>query len=216
MLFQELGVASLVCHSSTKSVRVREDIGTLYGSPGHLKFIEWRQKITVTIPQRALTESWERYGIYSSYVTKLGMFEVEIQVNGLNALITKSGESENPFLSNLECLDAEPPDLSLISTYNPIHQIVLCAPFLSSSNRKIEFRRSCPGSYFYNPTSLPPQFLFPSALLLVNNLAKSFPTSRNETLPSHYNHSTKDDLAIFLTLGAQSHGTSSNLELSQL
>ncbi|KAG8688946.1 hypothetical protein FRC11_004458, partial [Ceratobasidium sp. 423] len=155
------------------------------------------------ISERALAESWERYWAYAPHVKALNMYgfgstfdnvSMTLHVRGWDILFAKRRQFEGPLLPNLEKLNTK----QWPRAFDPTNQLALFALFLSPSIKKLELL-----NYSISGLNAPePEFPSPSSLLLVNNLAQSFPVSRSVTLPPYYDCPT-EHMVTPLSLGAR-------------
>ncbi|CAE6495107.1 unnamed protein product [Rhizoctonia solani] len=86
-----------------------------------------RWKVIITIPESALTSSWERYWLYAPFIQGLYMHVFEsIVLDGWNILFAKRNETGGSLLPNLVRLD---------TISEPINQLAWFRLFLSPSLR---------------------------------------------------------------------------------
>ncbi|CAE6457336.1 unnamed protein product [Rhizoctonia solani] len=163
-------------------------------------------KISITIPKSALTESWERYWVYAPHAKMLSMYGlgspfqgVIATLHGWDILFAKRREFQGVLLPCLEWLDIR--GTGLPSTeFDPICQLAWFTLFLSPTLKLLELKdypSSDPFTLRLNPSfdQSGSEFPSPSALLLVNILAKSVTGHHHITLSSYYDCPTNQMLA---------------------
>ncbi|KAJ1306260.1 hypothetical protein OPQ81_010964 [Rhizoctonia solani] len=185
-------------------VGVEQLLGLIPGTAVTQQRLGKNKKVTVTISNRVLTESWERYWVYAPHVRSLYMHGFDsafgdvvmtLRVDGLNILFAKRREFAGLPLPNLETLDIRQSD----TAFDPVHQLALFTLLLSPSIRKLELR-DYPRPIFGPDSNIPglslgPENLSPSALLLVKSLAKSLPVSHAVAIPPYYGCPTERMIA---------------------
>ncbi|CAE6456997.1 unnamed protein product, partial [Rhizoctonia solani] len=156
--------------------------------------------IAVNVSDSALTESWDRYWLYAPHVKCLSVYGkfsptykpgIAIKLHGWNILFTKRKMFEGPLLPNLRSLVICSSEPTYFEPLVPINQLAVFACFVSPSVKKLVLWDYPPNSEPFMGSSFDRgdpyrDFSSPSALLLVNNLAKTLPGCQNITLPAYY------------------------------
>ncbi|CAE6440510.1 unnamed protein product [Rhizoctonia solani] len=165
--------------------------------PGTVVTREYRDHRVTThikISESALTEAWERFWVYAPVIDELTIWEHDgpLALYGWDILPAKRMESEGPLLPNLRVLNIFLPNPT-DPTIDPIGQLAWFSLFSSPSIRSLRLRNyPTRSNYGHSPGSKSPS---PSALLLLNTLAKSFNGSQSIALSSYYDFPTADMIA---------------------